>query len=89
MPRELRSFDVTIKSLIQDSAPELFRQLGVEHVAEWLNVELPKVQNRRADMVGRTACGPIVQIEIQSENDPEMPVRMAEYALFILGRHKQ
>ena len=44
----MRDFDTTIKLLILDSA-ELLRQLGVEHVATWLNVELPKVQNRRAE----------------------------------------
>jgi hypothetical protein len=71
----MRDFDTTIKLLILDSA-ELLRQLGVEHVTTWLNVELPRVQNRRADLVGKFASGTIVHIEIQSENDPEMAVRI-------------
>jgi hypothetical protein len=61
----------------------------VQHVTTWLNVELPRVQNRRADLVGKFASGAIVHIEIQSENDPEMAMRMAEYALFIFRTHKQ
>ena len=74
----MRHFDATIKLLIQDSANEMLRQLGVGPVTEWLNVELPRVQNRRADLVGRTASGLMIHIELQSENDPEMPLRMAD-----------
>ena len=36
------------------------------------------------DMVGETADGTIVQVELQSTNDSEMALRMAEYALVCL-----
>src|SRR5689334_7658674 len=85
----MREFDVTIKVLILDSASEMLRQLGVGPVAQWLNVELPKVRNRRADLGGRTVSGQIIPIEVQSENDMAMPLRMAEDALFILERYGQ
>ena len=60
----------------------------MEPVVQWLNVELPKVRNPRVDLLGRTASGELVHIELQSTNDPDMPLRMAEYALAIL-RHYQ
>ena len=85
----MRDYDATVKLLILGSAQELLRQLGVGPVAEWLNVELPRVRNRRADLVGRTASAAIIHIEVQNDNDPDMPLRMAEYALSILERHKQ
>jgi predicted transposase YdaD len=85
----MRYFDTTIKLLIQSSANELLRQLGVAPVTRWLSVELPKIQNRRADLVGLTASGEIIHIEIQSDNDADMPLRMAEYALAILQKYHQ
>jgi predicted transposase YdaD len=81
--------DTTIKLLMLTSAGEMFRLLGLAPVTEWLNVELPKLQNRRADLVGRTASREIIHIELQRRNDPRMPLRMAEYALAILRIHKQ
>jgi hypothetical protein len=47
-------------------------------VKTWLNVEVPEVQNTRVDLVGQTFAGEFVHIEIQSANDPAMPLRMAE-----------
>ena len=48
----------------------------------WLNVELPRVTQRRVDLlfeVIRTL--ELILIELQSFNDPLLPLRMAEYAL--------
>jgi hypothetical protein len=33
------------------------------------------------DLLGETATGELVHIELQSTNDPDMPLRMAEYCL--------
>ena len=48
-------------------------------VEKWLNVELPKLQNPRADLLGETADGELVHVELQSGNDSTMALRMAEY----------
>jgi predicted transposase YdaD len=50
---------------------------------EWLNVELPRTQNRRVDLLCRTTDGRLVQIELQATNDPLMGLRMAEYGLAV------
>jgi len=50
----------------------------------WLNVELPRVTQRRVDLlfeVIRTL--ELILIELQSFNDPRLPLRMAEYALLV------
>jgi hypothetical protein len=39
----------------------------------------PRVQNQRADLLGEIAGGGLVHLELQSANDPAMPLRMAEY----------
>jgi predicted transposase YdaD len=57
--------------------------IGAER-GHWLNVELPRVTQRRVDLlfeVLRTL--ELILIELQSFNDPRLPVRMAEYALLV------
>lgn len=50
-------------------------------------IELPKVQNARLDLLGESAAGELVHIELQSSNDAEMALRMAEYFLAIYRQH--
>jgi Domain of unknown function (DUF4351) len=52
---------------------------------KWLNVEAPKVSNRRVDLLGELADGNLVHIELQSRNERDFPMRMGEY-LFGIGR---
>jgi len=42
-----------------------------------------KVQNLRLDLLGQTAGGQLIHIDLQSGNDPSMPFRMTEYCLGI------
>jgi len=79
--------DALIKLLIQGSAGEPFHQLQLEPVAAMLNVDLPRTQQRRVDLVYRTVSGRQAHIEVQSSNDPAMPLRMAEYGLAIMRMH--
>jgi len=50
-----------------------------------MNVELPEVHSRRADLLGETSDGRFIHVELQSANDPEMGQRMVEYAVAIRG----
>jgi hypothetical protein len=50
-------------------------------IAKWLDVELPKVQNLRLDLLGETVGDELIHLELQSGNDAAMPLRMAEYCL--------
>ena len=52
-------------------------------------MELPEVRTLRVDMVGETADGSLVQIELQSTNDSDMALRMVEYALAIFRQFRQ
>jgi hypothetical protein len=51
---------------------------------KWINVEAPKVSNRRVDLLGGLPDGNLVHIELQSRNEKDFPLRMAEY-LFGIG----
>ena len=80
----MQEYDVALKLLLQGSAKLVMRELTGAVVARWLDVELPKVQNvrnPRLDLLGETADGDLVHVELQSGNDLTMPLRMAEYCL--------
>jgi hypothetical protein len=80
----MQKYDVTLKLLLQGPARRTVLALTGCAVEKWLNVELPKVQNPRADLRGETADGSLVHVELQSGNDTAMPLRMAEYCLGVL-----
>jgi hypothetical protein len=68
------------------------RALAGTAVTRWLDVELPKMQNRRLDLLGETVDGGLVHVELQGSHDASMPLRMAEYCLGVFrlfGRFPQ
>jgi predicted transposase YdaD len=77
----MQEYDIALKLLLRGSATVAMRELTGAPVARWLDVELPKVQNLRLDLLGETADGGLVHVELQSGNDAAMPLRMAEYCL--------
>ena len=77
----MQKYDVTLKLLLQGPARLTMLELAGCSVKKWLNVELPKVQNPRADLLGETVDGNLIHVELQSANDGTMPLRMAEYCL--------
>src|SRR5580658_6924224 len=79
--RRMQKYDVTLKLLLQGEAKLTMLELAGGTVEKWLNIELPKVQNPRADLLGETADGSLIHVELQSGNDKSMPLRMAEYCL--------
>jgi hypothetical protein len=85
----MHQYDSTLKLLLQASAPATLRALTGTAVKRWLNVELPKVQNPRIDLLGETADRGLIHIELQSTNDRQMPLRMAEYYLAIYRRYRR
>lgn len=84
----MQQYDTTLKLLLQRAAQQSIQELTGARVARWLNVELPELGNRRADLLGETTDGGLIHIELQSQNDAAMALRMAEYYLRIY-RHLQ
>ena len=80
----MQEYDIALKLLLQRSAEQTLRELTGGSVQRWLNVELPEVRGTRVDLLGENGGegdGELVHIELQSSNDPKMPLRMAEYCL--------
>ena len=79
----MQQFDVTLKLLLRAPSGVLLRTLSGGSVVRWLEVETLKVEARRMDLLCRMSDGGLLHLELQSSNDPEMPLRMAEYALAV------
>jgi hypothetical protein len=79
----MQDYDVALKLLLRGSASLTMRELTGAKVEKWLDVELPRVQSPRADLLGETVEGDLIHLELQSGNDVMMPVRMAEYSLAV------
>src|SRR5258708_24573835 len=84
MRAQMHEYDTALKLLLQRASGLVARELGI-HVKRWLNIELPKVQNPRVDLLAETTDGRLVHIEIQSTNDGQMALRMLEYGLLIFS----
>jgi len=77
----MQEYDAALKLLLQGRATLTMRELTGTAIAKWLDVELPKVQNLRLDLLGEAVDGGLIHLELQSSNDPAMPFRMIEYSL--------
>jgi predicted transposase YdaD len=85
----MQDYDVALKVLLQGSARLTMLAVTGGAIEKWLNIELPKVQNLRADLLGETTDGELVHVELQSSNDSIMPLRMAEYCLGVFRHFKK
>jgi predicted transposase YdaD len=82
----MHEYDIALKGILMRLPGTVIQELTGFAIARWCNAELPEVRNPRVDMLGETADGRLVHIELQSTNDPYMALRMAEYAWAIYRR---
>ena len=82
----MHEYDIALKTILMRLAGGVLEQLTGFAVARWRNTELPQVRSPRVDLLGETADGRLVHIELQSTNDADMALRMAEYAWAIYRR---
>jgi hypothetical protein len=87
----MHEYDTVLKTLLRGAPNSVFQQItGLSNV-EWLNVELPEVQQTRVDLLGVSVSGDhrLVHLELQGTNDPNMALRMAEYSLRVFRLYNQ
>jgi predicted transposase YdaD len=77
--------------LLQSSRNSIFERITGAKVGRWLNVELPEVQQTRVDLLFETLdpFRRLINLELQSANDPWLALRMAEYALRVYRIYQQ
>ncbi|MGH9722161.1 MAG: hypothetical protein ACRD8O_18280 [Bryobacteraceae bacterium] len=83
-------YDGALKDLFQQDHPTLLDEITCAvPVKEFLNVELPKMQERRVDLVLSLEDRSILHLEFQSRNHRDMPYRMAMYHLLLTQRYRR
>jgi hypothetical protein len=80
----MHEYDVALKNILTRPGSSVLVQLTGAASLKWINVEAPKVSNRRVDLPGELPDGNLIHIELQSRNEKDFPLRMAEY-LFGIG----
>jgi hypothetical protein len=87
----MHEYDTVLKVLLQGSANSILEQITGVRVARWLNVELPRVRQTRVALLGESAHQEpdLIRIELQSTNDPQVPLRMAEYSLGVYRKFQR
>src|SRR5437899_5096563 len=80
-------FDTILKTLFQSSGLLLLELLTDAPIREWINVEIPKAQMNKLDLVAWLADGRLYHLELQSGNDPDMARRMLEYYFLLWKRY--
>src|SRR5205814_1131490 len=88
--KDASKYDLVVKDLFQRDHPSLLDQLTAgKAVREILNVELARVEERRADLVLLLSDGTILHIEFQSANDKDMPYRVGIYCLLLGQKYRR
>jgi predicted transposase YdaD len=86
----MHDYDIALKSVLQRQLRgSVFADWLGFTVTEWLSTETPTVSTGRADLLGRTVEGGLLHIELQSTNDPDMALRMAEYKLGFFRQYRR
>jgi predicted transposase YdaD len=87
----MHEYDTALKALLVGSANSVLEQIAGVRVARWLDVELPQVQQTRVDLLGESADDKreLLHVELQSSNDPQIRLRMAEYSLRVYRRFQR
>ncbi len=86
----MHEYDTVLKSLLTGSRNSIFRLIAGVSRGRWLNVELPKVIQPRVDLLFEILLTrELILFELQSHNDLDLPMRMAEYALLIWRIYKR
>lgn len=82
-------YDAVVKDLFQKDHPTLLDQLtGGVRIKAFLNVDLAKVLERRADLVVLLADETILHIEFQSTNDKDMAYRAGIYCVLLGHKYR-
>jgi hypothetical protein len=83
----VHEYDVALKRILTRPGSALLYALTGCKRLRWLNVELPKVNNPRIDLLGARPDGELVHLEFQSRSERKLAVRMGEYLFAIAKRY--
>ncbi len=79
--------DITLRDVIQEIPPKFIQLLTGKKAKKLLDTSLPEVKERRADFLVELEDGSIFHLELQTQNDKNMPFRMLEYFVLISSKY--
>ena len=79
--------DITLRDIIQGIPPKFVQILSGKNAKKLLDTSLPEVKERRADFLVELEDGSIFHLELQTQNDKNMPFRMLEYFVLISSKY--
>jgi hypothetical protein len=85
----VHEYDTTLKSVLSRLNGSTLASLTGFTIERWHSVEFPQVRALRADLIGETPARQIVHLELQSRNEADMLLRMAEYAIVIFRKFRR
>lgn len=62
----MQEYDVALKLLLRLPGLLALQELTGTRVETWMDAEIPKIQNLRADLLGKAADGSLIHLELQS-----------------------
>ncbi len=85
--QENRKLDITLRDIIQEIPPKFIQILTGKSATKLLDTSLPEVKDRRVDFLVELEDGKIFHLELQTNNDKNMPFRMLEYYTLISRKY--
>ncbi len=79
--------DITLRDIIQEIPPKFVQLLSGKNAKKLLDTSLPEVKERRADFLVELEDSSIFHLELQTQNDKNMPFRMLEYFILISSKY--
>ncbi len=79
--------DITLRDIIQEIPPKFVQLLSGKNAKKLLDTSLPEVKERRAYFLVELEDGSIFHLELQTQNDKNMPFRMLEYFVLISSKY--
>ncbi len=81
------SLDITLRDIISNIPVKFVKILTGKDAVEILDNSFPSVKERKADLILKMKDNSIFHLELQTNNDKDMPLRMAEYLISISRKY--
>ncbi len=83
----MAEFDKTLRDIIQNIPQKFISILTGKKGTKILDNTFPSTKERVADLVLQLEDGSVFHLELQTQNDKNMPFRMLEYYLLLKQRY--
>ncbi|KJU84171.1 hypothetical protein MBAV_003634, partial [Candidatus Magnetobacterium bavaricum] len=84
-----QKYDIALKDIIKDAPRRFLKLLTGYDTGRFIDVQFPDIQIKEVDVFIELPDEDILQIDMQSSNDPNMLGRMFLYAGFIYNQYKK